>query len=59
MDTPRILLGVLYVVLGLSFLATRSRVLARSRMFALVWLFIGVLLTANGALRIVQALGAE
>ena len=54
MDTPRVLLGVLYVALGLAFLATRSRVRARNRMFALVWLFIGVLLTANGALRIVQ-----
>ncbi len=59
MDTPRVLLGVLYVALGLAFLATRSRVLARNRMFALVWLFIGVLLTANGVLRIVQALGSQ
>jgi hypothetical protein len=57
MDTAQVLLGVVYVVLGLAFLLTRSRVLARSRMLSLVWLFIGVLLTANGALRIVQALG--
>ncbi len=59
MDAPRVLLGVLYVALGLGFLLTRRRVLARSRMFSLVWLFIGVLLTANGMLRIVQALGSQ
>ncbi len=59
MDTAGVLLGVLYVALGLTFLVTRSRVLARNRMFALVWLFIGVLLTANGVLRIVQALGSQ
>ena len=59
MDESQVPLGLLYVVLGLTFMLTRSRVLARSRMFALVWLFIGVLLTANGALRIVQGLGAQ
>ncbi len=58
MDTPQVLLGLLYVILGLAFVFTRNRVLARSRVLALVWLFIGVLLTANGALRVVQALGA-
>ena len=56
MDSPQFLLGSLYLVLGIAFLATRSRVLERSRMLALVWLGLGVLLTANGVLRIVQAL---
>ena len=55
-DSSQVLLGVLYVVLGLAFLGTRGRVAARGRMLALVWLFLGVLLTANGALRIVQSL---
>ena len=59
MDESEVLLGVVYVVLGLAFMVTRSRMLARSRMFALVWLFIGVLLTANGTLRIVQGLGGQ
>lgn len=52
----QVLLGVLYVVLGVAFLLTRRRVAARGRIFALVWLFAGVLLTANGMLRIVQSL---
>ena len=55
MDAP-VLLGVLYVVLGVAFLASYGRVRARSRVLSLAWLFIGVLLTANGVLRIVQAL---
>lgn len=49
------LLGLLYLLLGIAFLVTRSRFLGRSRALALAWLFIGVLLTSNGALRIVQA----
>lgn len=49
------LLGLLYLLLGIAFLATRGRVLARGRALALAWLFIGVLLTANGVLRMVQA----
>ncbi len=49
------LLGLLYLLLGIAFLATRSRFLGRSRGLALAWLFIGVLLTANGVLRMVQA----
>lgn len=52
----QVLLGVLYVVLGVAFLLTRSRVAIRGRIVALVWLFAGVLLTANGAMRIVQSL---
>jgi hypothetical protein len=52
----QILLGTLYLVLGIAFLATRSRMVERGRVLALVWLGLGVLLTANGALRIVQAL---
>ncbi len=55
MDAPQALLGLVYLTLGLAFLLTRSRMLARGRILALTWLFIGVLLTANGALRIVQA----
>lgn len=50
------LLGVIYVVLGIAFLITRSRVATRGRPVALAWLFIGVLLTANGSLKIVQSL---
>ncbi len=56
MVDARILLGVLYVVLGIAFLLTRGRVAARGRPIALAWLFLGVLLTANGMLRIVQSL---
>ncbi len=56
MVDSQVLLGVLYLVLGIAFLSTRGRLAARGRTFALVWLFIGVLLTANGALRIVQSL---
>ncbi|CAA9487141.1 MAG: hypothetical protein AVDCRST_MAG38-2409 [uncultured Solirubrobacteraceae bacterium] len=56
MVDARILLGVLYVVLGIAFLLTRGRVAARGRPVALVWLFLGVLLTANGTLRILQSL---
>ena len=52
----QILLGTLYVVLGIAFLATYGRTRARNRMLGLVWLGLGVLLTANGVLRIVQAL---
>jgi hypothetical protein len=55
MDSSGVLLGVLYVILGLAFMFTRSRFVGRSRGLALVWLFMGVLLTANGALKIVQA----
>ncbi len=58
MDDSQVLLGLVYVILGLAFVLTRNRVLVRSRVLALVWLFIGVLLTANGALRVVQALGS-
>ena len=50
------LIGVLFVVLGIAFLATRSRVATRGRAMALAWLFLGVLLTANGALKMVQSL---
>ena len=49
------LLGLLYLLLGIAFLVTRSRYLGRSRPLALAWLFLGVLLTANGVLKIVQA----
>ena len=56
MVDSEVLLGVLYLILGIAFLSTRARVAARGRVFGLVWLFIGVLLTANGALRIVQSL---
>ena len=59
MDAPQVLLGLLYAALGISFLVTRGRVAARGRGFALLWLFIGVLLTANGVLRIVQALTGD
>ena len=52
----QILLGTLYVVLGIAFLASYNRTRERSRMLSLVWLGLGVLLTANGALRIFQAL---
>lgn len=55
MDTSLALLGLLYVALGLIFIVTRSRFVGRSRLMALAWLFLGVLLTANGALKIVQA----
>ena len=58
MDASQVLLGLVYVILGLAFLLTRTRVLARGRLLALVWLFIGVLLTANGAVRVIQALGS-
>ena len=50
------LLGIVYVVLGIAFLLTRSRVATRGRALALAWLFVGVLLTANGSLKIVQSL---
>ena len=56
MVDSQVLLGVLYVVLGIAFLLTRSRVARRGRFFALLWLFIGVALTANGVLRLVQSL---
>ena len=56
MVDAQILLGLLYVLLGIAFLVTRGRVAARGRPVALVWLFLGVLLTANGMLRIVQSL---
>jgi hypothetical protein len=59
MDASRVLLGLVYLLLGISFLVTRSRIAARGRGFALIWLFIGVLLTANGALRVVQALSGD
>ena len=52
----QVLLGVLYVALGIAFLSTRGRVATRGRVLALAWLFVGVLLTANGSLRIVQSL---
>lgn len=55
MDTSLALLGLLYVILGLIFIFSRSRFIGRSRLMALVWLFLGVLLTANGALKLVQA----
>ncbi len=58
MDATQAVLGLVYVILGLAFIVTRSRVLVRSRALSLVWLFIGVLLTANGTLRVVQALGS-
>ncbi len=58
MESSEFLLGLLYLALGIAFLATRSRVLARSRLLALVWLGLGVLLTANGALRILQGLSS-
>ncbi len=58
MDSPQLVLGLLYLVLGVAFLATRSRMLERNRVLSLVWLGLGVLLTANGALRIFQALSA-
>ena len=51
-----VLLGVIYVALGIVFLLTRSRVATRGRALALAWLFVGVLLTANGSLKIVQSL---
>lgn len=51
-----LLIGVIYVVLGIAFLLTHSRVATRGRAMALAWLFVGVLLTANGALKIVQSL---
>lgn len=57
MDTRQIVLGLMYLVLGLVFILTRSRILARSRLLSLLWLFMGVVLTANGGLKIVQALG--
>ena len=56
MVDAQVLLGVLYVVLGIAFLLTRSRAAGRGRVFALVWLFIGVALTSNGVLRLVQSL---
>lgn len=52
----QVLLGALYVALGLAFVFTRSRAAQRSRTLALVWLFLGVLLTANGTLKLVQSL---
>ena len=55
MDTAQMLLGLLFLLLGTAFLATRSRFVGRSRAIALAWLFLGVLLTANGVLRMVQA----
>lgn len=55
MDSTQILLGLLYLILGIAFLATRGRMLQRSRGLALAWLGLGILLSANGALRIFQA----
>jgi hypothetical protein len=55
MDTAQMLLGLLYLLLGIAFLATRSRFSGRSRALALAWLFLGVMLTSNGVLRMVQA----
>lgn len=52
----QVLLGVLFVALGIAFLLTRSRVATRGRAIALAWLFLGILLTANGSLKIVQSL---
>jgi len=54
MDTSAVLLGVVYVALGLTFLSTYGRMRSRSRALSLLWLFMGVLLTANGVLRVIQ-----
>jgi hypothetical protein len=57
METSKVLLGLLYVLLGLAFLFSRGRFAGRNRGLALIWLFMGVLLTANGALKVLQGLG--
>ena len=55
MDTNQVLLGVVYVALGLAFMSTYGRVRSRSRGLSLLWLFMGVLLSANGVLKVAQA----
>ena len=57
MDTSHILLGIVYVALGLVFMTTYGRMRSRSRALSLLWLFMGVLLSANGVLKVIQAAG--